>query len=394
MDLPRRDIGDPRALRALAHPLRQRILRRLAQEGPATSAMLARELGEDRGATSFHLRQLGAWHFIEVDEERSNGRLKYWRHVAQDLRFTPEPDDPAADATTAAVTQMLTESLGDLSRFYAEGDPWLHAAQLSNSALRLSEDELRAFSEEYLALLKRYARRAEDAPEGARPVIALFAAFPNWTGVIALAPTAPSGPPPEPSLRSILAAGLPGFLREGFVPLLAFYAGLRLAGLGGGVAAALATAGLIYAWERSRGREGLLLRLSLAFVVVQAGIGLVSHSTTAYLAAPVLANAVWGIAFLASAAIGRPLSGALAAAWYPFPPAYRRTPAFVRVFSIESIVWGIYLLARSGLRLAYLQGGSTGGYVVVAFATGAPLTLALVVWSAWYALRRLGADAE
>ena len=388
MDLPRRDIGDPRALRALAHPLRQRILRRLAQEGPATSAMLARELGEDRGATSFHLRQLGAWHFIEVDEERSNGRLKYWRHVAQDMRFTPEPDDPAADATTAVVTQMLTESLGDLSRFYAEGDPWLHAAELSNSALRLSEDELRAFSRGVPGAAHALRAAARGRARGRAPRDRPVRGLPERAGVIASATT----PLPEPRLRSILAAGLPGFLREGFVPLLAFYAALRLAGLGAGIAAALAAAGLIYAWERRHGREGLLLRLSLAFVVVQAGIGLVSHSTTAFLAAPVLANAVWGIAFLASAAIGRPLSGALATAWYPFPPAYRRTPAFVRVFSIESIVWGVYLLARSGLRLAYLQGGSTGGYVVVAFATGAPLTLALVVWSAWFAMRRLDAD--
>jgi len=41
-----------------------------------------------------------------------------------------------------------------------------------------------------------------------------------------------------PSVRSILAAGLPGFLREGFLPLGVFYAGYRLSGLGAGVAAA------------------------------------------------------------------------------------------------------------------------------------------------------------
>src|SRR4249919_3323311 len=102
VDLKPRYIDDPRALRALAHPIRQQILRRLAREGPATSAMLARELNADRGATSFHLRQLGSYGFVTVDEERSVGRRKFWRLVRDDLRFPSDPDGPVA-AESAAV---------------------------------------------------------------------------------------------------------------------------------------------------------------------------------------------------------------------------------------------------------------------------------------------------
>jgi DNA-binding transcriptional ArsR family regulator len=179
MELPRH-VDDPRALRAFAHPLRQQILRRLAQDGPATSAILARELGEDRGATSFHLRQLASYGFVVIDDARSAGRRKYWRLADDDLRFpTPSGDPVLDDASVAAVSQLWRDSLGELAVFYGRGDPWLDDAGLYHSGLRLTQDELRALGEEYLELVRRYLRPAEDAPAGARPVIALFAAFPN-----------------------------------------------------------------------------------------------------------------------------------------------------------------------------------------------------------------------
>ena len=197
-----------------------------------------------------------------------------------------------------------------------------------------------------------------------------------------------------PSVRSVLVAGLPGFLREGFLPLGAFYTGFRLSGLVAGMAAAGAVSVLVYAIERRAGRDGLLVRLSLAFVALQTVIGLVSRSATAYLATPVLANAIWGAAFLASAALGRPLAGELARAWFPFPKEFRESAKFKRVYGIESVVWGVYLLARSAIRLAALLGGSLGDYLVIAFVTGVPMTLGLLAWSVWYAVRRLSDDAE
>ena len=174
-----RVVDDPRALRALAHPLRQQILRRLSQEGPATSAILARELGEDRGATSFHLRQLGRYGFVVVDASLSSGRRKFWRVAPEDLRFPKLPDGPASEATEAVMTQLWGDSLAQLARFYDRGDPWHTESELSHATLRLTQDELRAFIAEYLELLRRYVRPAEEAPSGARPVIGLFAAFPN-----------------------------------------------------------------------------------------------------------------------------------------------------------------------------------------------------------------------
>jgi hypothetical protein len=186
---------------------------------------------------------------------------------------------------------------------------------------------------------------------------------------------------------------MPGFLREGFLPLAVFYAGWRLWGTGAGIALAAAASLLVYANERRIGRDGLLVRLSLAFVAVQTTIGLLTHSAAAYLAAPVIANAVWGLAFLCSVVVGRPLAGALACAWYPFPPAFRESREFKRVYGVESVVWGMALLVRSAIRLALLLAGSVTGLVVVAFVTGAPAMLALMAWSVWYAVRQLSDEA-
>ena len=190
-----------------------------------------------------------------------------------------------------------------------------------------------------------------------------------------------------------MRAGLPGFLREGFLPLGAFYLGLRLEGLAAGIVASTAVSLLIYLYERRAGRDALLVRLSLAFVVVQSVIGLVSDSATVYLAQPVLVAAVWGLAFLVSIPLGRPLAGALACAWYPFPRWFRETRPYKRVFGVESLVWGAYFLGRSAVRLEMLLHGSLERFLLVTFLTGTPAMLILLAWSVRYSLRRLG-DVE
>jgi hypothetical protein len=201
-------------------------------------------------------------------------------------------------------------------------------------------------------------------------------------------------PAADPTFGSILRTGLPLFLLEGFLPLGVFYAAFRLGGTDVAIVASAVVSLLVYARERRAGREGLLVRISLLFVAGQTAIGLLSHSATAYLAAPVLANALWGLVFLGSAAVGRPLAGALACAWYPFPPEFRRRPIFKRVYGIESVVWGLYLLGRSGLRLFVLLREGVGGFLLVNVATGTPVMLGLVAWSIWYSLRRLTVDED
>jgi intracellular septation protein A len=193
----------------------------------------------------------------------------------------------------------------------------------------------------------------------------------------------------KPSFGEIFRAGGPGMLREGLLPLGAFYVGLKLGDLAVAIVVSTAVSVLIYVNERRAGREGLLVRISLGFVVVQGVVGLLSHSTTVYLAQPVLIAAAWGFAFLVSIPLGRPLAGTLACAWYPFPQWSRETPEFKRVFGIVSGVWAAYFLGRSALRLWVLLHGSLESFFLINIVTGTPLMLLVLAGTIRYSIRTL-----
>ena len=59
-----RVVHDPRMLRAIAHPVRNRILTELNASGPMRAADLARELDLPANQTSFHLRQLAKYGLV------------------------------------------------------------------------------------------------------------------------------------------------------------------------------------------------------------------------------------------------------------------------------------------------------------------------------------------
>ena len=199
---------------------------------------------------------------------------------------------------------------------------------------------------------------------------------------------------PQPNVRSLLRSGAPRFARELFGPVLGFYAGYELWGLTAGIVIATVVALAIEAYERKHGRRGALALVSAAFVVIQGLVGLIADSAVVYLAKPVIVSAIWAFAYFISVAIGRPLMGVFADAWYPFPDFVKKSRTYRRVFGFESLVWGVYLLARSGIRMLVLWTGSIGGFVAIQFVTGVPFIIALVIWSLWYAVRGFERSTE
>jgi MFS family permease len=107
-------------------------------------------------------------------------------------------------------------------------------------------------------------------------------------------------------------------------PCSRFYAGWRLVGLAAGITAATAVAVGLWWWDRHRGRKGLMVRIGLALVLLQAVVGLLSGSERLYLAQPVVMNGAWALAFLGSAAVGRPLVGVFAGELADIPEEVRR----------------------------------------------------------------------
>ena len=73
-------LSDPRVLRAIAHPVRNRILDELGASGPTRAADIARELGIPANQASFHLRQLAKYGLVEeAPEEARDKRDRVWR---------------------------------------------------------------------------------------------------------------------------------------------------------------------------------------------------------------------------------------------------------------------------------------------------------------------------
>jgi hypothetical protein len=192
---------------------------------------------------------------------------------------------------------------------------------------------------------------------------------------------------PEPTWRSMLQRGLPQFGVESIVPVVVFYGAWKVTGLAGAVVCATLLSLAIAGWQLRANRGGALALATAVFVVIQALVALAAHSATVYLAQPVVLSACWGIVYLGSAVIGRPLIGVFANAWYPFPPAFRASAPYRREFAMQSVVWGVYCLARAGLRLAVLLGSGVGSFVLVSVVTGAPILIALVFWGIWHARR-------
>jgi intracellular septation protein A len=195
---------------------------------------------------------------------------------------------------------------------------------------------------------------------------------------------------PEPTWSMLLGRGLPLFALEGVLPVLVFYAAWRTAGLGPAVVASTAAGSVVVLWQVRRGEDVALAAATAVFIIIQALVALLAHSATVYLAQPVVLSALWGIAYLGSAAIRKPLIGAFARVWYPFPPEFRATRLYRHEFSMQSVVWGVYFLVRAGLRLWILLAGGIGGFVVVSTLTGTPVLVALVFWSLWHARRAFG----
>ena len=78
--MARPDLHDPRVLRAIAHPVRNRILTELDASGPMRAADVAVRLGIPANQASFHLRQLAKFGLVEEDPEAARDkRDRVWK---------------------------------------------------------------------------------------------------------------------------------------------------------------------------------------------------------------------------------------------------------------------------------------------------------------------------
>lgn len=184
-------IPDPSQLKALAHPVRLKILEMLRLDGPATSTTVAARLGMNTGTVSYHMRQLARHGFIEDHPGLGTRRERWWR-ASHESTSTPwagadtasHDDVRARQAYNHAVvlTQVarLQESLLERTELPRR---WAAVIDDSDWTLWLTPRQARELMENIHDVLRVAAEAAPrekgDAPKGSAQYSINLHAFPR-----------------------------------------------------------------------------------------------------------------------------------------------------------------------------------------------------------------------
>jgi DNA-binding transcriptional ArsR family regulator len=179
-----REYLDAAGLKALAHPIRVRMLSALRDDGPATATQLAARLGESTGTTSWHLRRLAESGFIEEDPDRGTKRDRWWRPVSRSTYMAVRDfaDRPELLAAVGTYLQSVLEgAFARAATFLENADSWSPAWQdavtFSDLTLRLDPAGLAALNAAIFALIEEH--RAHEPADGAETVQVQVQSFPR-----------------------------------------------------------------------------------------------------------------------------------------------------------------------------------------------------------------------
>ena len=191
--MPRRKdtitISDPKALRALAHPARQRLISELFSGRVLTATEAAEMVGLTPSAVSHHLRALEKYGLAERATASGDGRERPWRGTARVLRLTTSGMPGSLPAVQSVTSAHVREFAANLDGFLVSRneDPWRESYQgLVTGDLWLTREETTELNKIVMDAIAAYdtARRTRKPPKGS-----LKTAF-TWS-------TLPIGPAPD-----------------------------------------------------------------------------------------------------------------------------------------------------------------------------------------------------
>jgi DNA-binding transcriptional ArsR family regulator len=182
-----REITDARTLRALAHPVRIKLVEELTFGGPMTATEVGERIGESPTTCSFHLRQLARYGFVE-EAGGGRGRARPWRirHIGMTI---PGPGklDAAAELAAGLLGRLARDRWFARHQAWHEAKAayppeWRDAAGDSEWVLYLTADELRELNDELIGrVVPRFRERVTDPstrPPGAVPVEMILLTYP------------------------------------------------------------------------------------------------------------------------------------------------------------------------------------------------------------------------
>jgi DNA-binding transcriptional ArsR family regulator len=166
-------LDDPRALRALAHPARQRLVTELFSGRVLTATEAADIVGLTPSAVSHHLRALEKWGLARRAASTGDGRERPWEGTAKRLNLRPGSMVGAQAAMHSVVSAIIDDFSRDVYNFIdgVDEEPWEHTYQgLSRGELWLTRDEARDLGKQIEALVAplEKGRSSPRHPRGSR----------------------------------------------------------------------------------------------------------------------------------------------------------------------------------------------------------------------------------
>ena len=178
-------ITDPKALRALAHPIRMSLIGLLRTEGPLTATRAAELLGESSATTSFHLRQLAKYGMAE-EAPGGQGRERPWQATTMSTDVPDFPDDSQLAAAGAMYRGVMAERYYEWLKRWLDQRPsepgeWQRADLMGDRLLYLTSGELVDLGQKMRDLFEEYVDRTarpELRPPDSRLIGVVQFAFP------------------------------------------------------------------------------------------------------------------------------------------------------------------------------------------------------------------------
>lgn len=167
-------LSDPRVLRAIAHPVRTRILEELSASGPVRAADVARELGIPANQASFHLRQLAKYGLVEeAPEEARDKRDRVWRATSAHGFTVNLRELEDAPGGRAAVDVFRTTQLARLHEvvdrtFTMDRPEGSGVFATSDHAIKLTDEEAHQLRQEIDDVVEAWTERTRGREPGRR----------------------------------------------------------------------------------------------------------------------------------------------------------------------------------------------------------------------------------
>jgi DNA-binding transcriptional ArsR family regulator len=168
------DIGDPRLVKALAHPLRVQILGVL-EERVASPSDLAEELGAPLGNVSYHVRTLADLGLLKLVRRRTRrGAVEHYyqargRATVSDQAWSQVPSVVRRSMVGVALEQAVEQAASAAATGGFDGEDssiTRHALTLDDEGVREACDALAKLHDELAAIHERSAERLDGTSGG------------------------------------------------------------------------------------------------------------------------------------------------------------------------------------------------------------------------------------